>query len=106
MHERLHHFDVTSNAHGIVSYSGEASGHDGPSNESSVSSLGIHFQLRELFTHGQRNALAFRRPKVGARCGKSARRVLSGGRFERAVPTGTPGGGLKGPSLPGLRGAV
>jgi len=29
-----------------------------------------------------------RRPKVGARCGKSARRVLSGGRPERAVPTG------------------
>ena len=27
-------------------------------------------------------------PKVGARCGKSARRVLSGGRPERAVPTG------------------
>jgi hypothetical protein len=26
---------------------------------------------------------------VGARCGKSARRVLSGGRPERAVPTGT-----------------
>jgi len=30
-----------------------------------------------------------RRPKVGARCGKSARRVLSGGRPEGAVPTGT-----------------
>jgi very-short-patch-repair endonuclease len=26
---------------------------------------------------------------VGARCGKSARRVLTGGRPERAVPTGT-----------------
>ena len=30
-----------------------------------------------------------RRPEVGARCGKSARRALSGGRPERAVPTGT-----------------
>jgi hypothetical protein len=29
-----------------------------------------------------------RRPKVGARCWKSARRVLSGGRPARAVPTG------------------
>jgi hypothetical protein len=28
-------------------------------------------------------------PEVGARCGKSARRVLSGGPPERAVPTGT-----------------
>jgi hypothetical protein len=34
--------------------------------------------------------LALRRPEVGARCGKSARRVLSGGRPERAVPTGIP----------------
>src|SRR5262245_1026179 len=28
-------------------------------------------------------------PEVGARCGKSARRVLSGGRDESLVPTGT-----------------
>jgi hypothetical protein len=33
--------------------------------------------------------IVLRRPKVGARCGKSARRDLSGGRPERAVPTGT-----------------
>jgi hypothetical protein len=32
---------------------------------------------------------AARGPEVGARCGKSARRVLSGGPPERAVPTGT-----------------
>jgi hypothetical protein len=41
-----------------------------------------------------------RRPKVGARCGKSARRVLSGGRPERAVPTGTGGPGRQLPGLP------
>jgi hypothetical protein len=41
--------------------------------------------------HHRRSSLIsrLRRPKVGARCGKSARRVLSGGRPERAVPTGT-----------------
>jgi hypothetical protein len=33
---------------------------------------------------------------VGARCGKSARRVLSGGRPERAVPTGTGRGAASG----------
>ena len=37
---------------------------------------------------GQRSAFVARRPKVGARCGKSARRALSGGRSQ-------------GPSLPG-----
>jgi len=37
----------------------------------------------------ERRRFDVRRPKVGARCGKSARRVLSGGRPERAVPTGT-----------------
>ncbi len=48
--------------------------------------------------HHRRSCLIsrLRRPEVGARCGKSARRVLSGGRPERAVPTGTGRGAASG----------
>lgn len=53
--------------------------------------------MRSTRFHGHASLVAYlwtathvlRRPKVGARCGKSARRDLSGGRPARAVPTGT-----------------
>jgi hypothetical protein len=74
---------------GIASYRGEANGLDGRLKRRSVSRLAFRFRLRASRTLGPSNVSLARRPKVGARCGKSARRALSGGRLERAVPTGT-----------------
>jgi hypothetical protein len=85
---------VKSSRHGIASYSGVASAADGRLRRPSVSKPIIRFPRRVSFILGPRDAFMLdRRPKVGARCGKSARRVLSGGRPEGAVPTGTAGGG-------------
>ena len=60
-----------------------------PSGSSSASTNATRSPSRRFFIHGLEYVSLTRRPEVGARCGKSARRVLSGGRPERAVPTRT-----------------
>jgi hypothetical protein len=62
---------------------------DGRWNRGNASGRIFPFRFRTSFTPGRTCHALARRPKVGARCGKSARRALSGGRPERAVPTGT-----------------
>ena len=66
-----------------------ANARDGRSKRRSCSTSGSLFLLPASTIPGPPDASLARRPEVGARCGKSARRVLSGGRPERAVPTGT-----------------
>src|SRR5919109_576821 len=74
---------------GIARFNGEASVRGGLANDGKLLKLDTRFRLRASHTLPLRRASLPRRPEVGARCGKSARRVLSGGRPERAVPTGT-----------------
>jgi hypothetical protein len=89
--ERSSHFGVRSNVRGNASCNGGASAHGGTLSRPSASRLDIRCRSRASFTPGPASASLARKPKVGARCGKSARRALSGGRPEGAVPTGTGG---------------
>ncbi len=88
MHGRWRCSAGKSNSPGIASFKGEASEFDGPSKRPSALPPRFRFRLPASFIPGPTSASHVCRPKVGARCGKSARRVLSGGRPERAVPTG------------------